>query len=269
MPSLTSSDGARLVYEIEGTGPPLLLHLGAGCDADLWRAAGYVAPLSKSYTCILFDHRGHGRSDHPLGGQANHIDRYAADVCTLLDELGLESSAFWGYSNGITVGLKVADDHPARIRCLVGSGTISNPTPEELAERIPGRIAEHREYRWEKLIAGFEEDEGTVPAWMKERIRATDIEPYIGWFESRLSWNWEPWAALSRLQVPVLFVVGELEDPEDTMAEGVAQSSRGSLVRVPGSLVRVPGKGHISAFLDSGFVLPHVQKFLAGYAGQK
>jgi pimeloyl-ACP methyl ester carboxylesterase len=161
------------------------------------------------------------------------------------------------------VGLKVADDHPDRIGCLVGSGTISNATPEQLAERIPRRIAEHREYGWDKLIAAFEEEEGTIPVWMKERIRATDIEPYIGWFEGRLSWNWEPWAALSRVQVPVLLVVGELEDPENTMAEGVAL-----VPRARGSLVRVPGKGHIMAFLDSEFVLPHVQRFLAGCVGQ-
>ena len=43
--TFSTSDGFRLRYEIEGTGPGLVLHLGAGCDASLWRAAGYVAPL--------------------------------------------------------------------------------------------------------------------------------------------------------------------------------------------------------------------------------
>lgn len=256
MPTLTSRDGMALQYSLEGSGPPVLLHLGAGCDADLWRAAGHLKPLSQEFTCILFDHRGHGQSDHPRGPEANHVDRYAADVFELLDALGLPSVGFWGYSNGISVGMRVGELAPARLRALVGSGTIGRRTPAELASMVSQSIAEYRQHGWEKMIAGFEEEEGEVPSWMKERIRSTDIEPVIGWSESRLTWGWSAWEALSRVQTPTLFVVGELEDPHDTMAEAVA------LMR-DGRRVRVPGKGHINAFLDAEFVLPHVRQFLS------
>ena len=47
MPFVSAPDGIRLHYDLEGDGPPLLLHLGSGCDSDLWRAAGYVEPLSE------------------------------------------------------------------------------------------------------------------------------------------------------------------------------------------------------------------------------
>lgn len=67
MAFLTAPDGTRLHYAVEGDGPSLVLHLGAGCDSELWRAAGYLEPLAKTYRCILFDHRGHGRSDRPRG----------------------------------------------------------------------------------------------------------------------------------------------------------------------------------------------------------
>jgi pimeloyl-ACP methyl ester carboxylesterase len=70
MPFVTASDGVRLSCEPEGSGPPLLLHLGSGCDAGLWRAAGYLPALAESYTCILFDHRGHRPSGHPVGPEA-------------------------------------------------------------------------------------------------------------------------------------------------------------------------------------------------------
>ncbi len=79
MPVFTGHDGVRLHYQIEGEGPALVLHLGAGCDADLWRAAGYAGPLAQDFSCVLFDHRGHGQSDHPRGTATNHIDRYADD----------------------------------------------------------------------------------------------------------------------------------------------------------------------------------------------
>jgi pimeloyl-ACP methyl ester carboxylesterase len=65
MPFVSAPDGIRLHYDVEGDGPPLLFHLGSGCDSDLWRAAGYVEPLAKTYRCILFDHRGRGASDNP------------------------------------------------------------------------------------------------------------------------------------------------------------------------------------------------------------
>ncbi len=40
MPFVTAPDGIRPHYDLEGDGPPLLLHLGSACDSDLWRAAG-------------------------------------------------------------------------------------------------------------------------------------------------------------------------------------------------------------------------------------
>jgi pimeloyl-ACP methyl ester carboxylesterase len=249
-------DGVRLSYQLEGSGPPLLLHMGGACDSGLWRAAGYLPRLANSHTCILLDHRGHGDSDHPAGADANHIDRYVADVCALLDALGIEGTAFWGYSSGAVVGLNVSGEHPSRIRCLVMSGAIWNASPIELADVIASRTAEHREHGWEQLIAGIEEEEGEMPDWMKARIRATDIEPFIGWWEARAKWDWNPWDALPHLDGPGLIVVGELEDPDDDMAGAAGLMKRGRRIRVPGA-------GHIGCFLDSAFVLPRVEAFLA------
>jgi pimeloyl-ACP methyl ester carboxylesterase len=257
MAFVTSQDGVRLRFELAGEGAPLLLHLGAGCDSDLWRAAGYVEPLARTNRCILFDHRGHGESDHPSGADAYHIDRLVDDVLFLLDQLEIERTAFWAYSNGIAVGLRLAALHPGRLHCLIGSGVISRATSEEqLAGAVSAAVASYREHGWEELIAGFEEDEGETPAWMKERIRATDIEPVIAWSQARLTWHWNSWDALGEIDIPTLFLVGELEDPEDRMAEAAAEMPHGRRIRIP-------SKGHINGFLDSTFVLPQVQRFLA------
>lgn len=40
MTSFTASDGTRLEYRTVGSGPPLVLHLGAGGDARLWERTG-------------------------------------------------------------------------------------------------------------------------------------------------------------------------------------------------------------------------------------
>ena len=85
MAFLKTSDKVRINYRTVGTGPAIVLHLGAGCNSHLWEGVGVVDALSPTMTCILFDHRGHGESDKPRGWEANTIDRYALDVVELLD----------------------------------------------------------------------------------------------------------------------------------------------------------------------------------------
>jgi pimeloyl-ACP methyl ester carboxylesterase len=260
VPFLTSPDGVRLKYELEGEGPPLLLHLGAGCDSGLWEAAGYLGPLSKSYRCILFDHRGHGESDHPRGVEANHIDRYEADVVAVLDHLGIDSTAFWGYSAGISVGLKLADDHPSRIRALIGSGGMSATPPAQYVEFVTSRVPELREHAWEKMIARFDDQEpDPIPEWMKQRLRATDTEQFIDFLQAGTDSGWDGWDALPRVKAPTLFLAGELEDPDDGTAAAAA--------RMPnGRRVRLAGLGHINAFLRSDLAVPHAMEFLGRQA---
>jgi pimeloyl-ACP methyl ester carboxylesterase len=257
MPFVTAPDGTRLHYNIEGDGPPLILHMGAGCDSELWRAAGYLDPLARSYRCILFDHRGHGRSDRPRGAEANHVNRYVADVVALLDKLGLERAAFWGYSNGSTVGLKVAQDHPTRLAALIGSDGMSETTPAQIAETVAREVPEFREYGWERLIASFAEGEPDgVPDWMNERIRATDIQQFIDWLLAWPDWKWNEWESLPHVAAPTLLLAGELEDPED-------ETGKAASVMPNGTRIRVVGQGHINAFIKSPLILPHVTAFLA------
>ncbi|HEY8864830.1 MAG TPA: alpha/beta hydrolase [Candidatus Dormibacteraeota bacterium] len=260
MPFVTSPDGVRLKYEIKGEGPTLLLHLGTGCDSELWRAAGYLGPLSQRYRCILFDHRGHGESDRPRGIEANHIDRYEADVLALLDHLKIESTAFWGYSAAIDIGLRLADSHPSMIRALVGSGGLGHSTPEEIAQSVAKRVPELQEHGWEKMLGRFDVQESEpIPGWMKESIRATDIQQFIDYLQAIPSWGWDEWEAMRTIMTPTLFITGELEDPNDGTAAAVA--------RMPNaSRVRLPGLGHINAFLKSDVVLPLVVEFLDRHA---
>jgi pimeloyl-ACP methyl ester carboxylesterase len=258
MPFFTSPDGVKLHYEVEGAGPPLLLHLGAGCDAELWSAAGYVEPLAKAYKCILFDHRGHGQSDHPASAEANHIDRYADDVAALVNHLGHPSVSFFGWSNAVPIGLKVADEHPEIFDSLILFGPISpRATKEEVATRIDSALTALREKGWWALLDGMIASEKfSVPKWFLDRVVATDIEPYIAWAEARPNWNWSPWDALPTIKAPALVIVGELEDPNDVM--GGAASLMPNATRV-----RIADREHINAFLDTGFVVPLVMDFLA------
>jgi pimeloyl-ACP methyl ester carboxylesterase len=257
LPFFISPDGVRLHYEVEGAGPPLLLHLGSGCDSELWRAAGYVEPLSSSYSCILFDHRGHGASDHPSDAAANHIDRYAADVVALLDHLGHDKIAFFGWSTGVTVGLKAAHQHPGRFRALVLFGAFARPaTQAQIEASTADRLAGMREKGWTFILDDMVvAEKHPVPQWFLDRVMATDSAPWFAYTEARPQWNWSVWDALPQVRIPTLLLAGELEDPDDVAGEAsalMAQATR----------VRVPEREHINAFLYSEFVVPVVLEFL-------
>ncbi len=260
-----SSDRVRLAYELEGEGPALLLHLGAGCDSGLWGAAGYLERLTPSYTCVLFDHRGHGESDKPRGAEAYHIDRLTSDVVELLDHLGIESLAFWGYSAGISPGVRLAELHPDRVWAIVASGRVAPPdTREELAAWCETAAAEFREHGWEKLLERYDiQEPDPVPEWMKEQIRATDPEQFADMIDSYPAWNgWDEWDVLPMLDTPVLFVTGELEDKDGHVSEIVGRMRAGEQLRLS-------GQGHINAFLASDTVLQRVEPFLAQHAPRR
>jgi pimeloyl-ACP methyl ester carboxylesterase len=257
---LVGADGVRLHYEVEGSGPPLLLHLGAGASADLWRAAGYVEPLSRAYSCILFDHRGHGESDHPVSVEANHINRYADDVIALVKHLGEPNLAFFGWSNGVAIGLRAASQEPDLFNALVLFGPLARrATPEQLAESTKRRLVSMREKGWRFLLDSMvAEEKFPVPQWFLDRVLATDLGPWFAYTEARPLWNWSPWDALPRLNAPTLIMAGELEDPEDVMGEAAEL--------VPGAVrIRIPEREHINAFLYSEFVVPRVIDFLASH----
>ncbi len=262
MASFRTPDKVRLHYEIEGHGPPLILHLGAGADSNLWREAGYLERLAGHHQCILFDHRGHGASDHPTSPGANTIDRYAADVLALADHLGLIAVDFLGWSNGLTVGLMAADERPELFSHLVLLGGLGRPatleqTVARTAQRLHGMRAKGWRYILDDMVAA---ERYPVPQWFLDRVMATDTGPWFGYTEARPLWTWDPWAALPRISRPTLILVGELEDPEDVMAE-VAGAMPAA------TRVRIPEREHINAFLDSDFTVPRILEFLATDAG--
>ena len=263
MAFLVAPDGVRLHYEINGSGPPLVLHLGAGCDSDVWRAAGYVEPLSRSFSCVLFDHRGHGQSDHPASVEANHIDRYADDLVALVEHLGRSTVSFLGWSNAFQVGLKAADQHPELFDSLILFGGIPPfRTAEELMVSTPERVAGLREKGWMLLLDDMiAAERSPVPRWFIDRVRATDIEPYVAWSQARPLWGWSHWDAFPRVKTPTLLLAGELEDPDDLLGEAARLMPNATRVHVP-------EREHINAFLYSEFVVPRVLDFLGSRTRQ-
>ena len=56
--------GCRIAYEVQGSGPSVLLIQGVGAAGGAWRPQ--VEGLADRYTCLWFDNRGMGLSQ-PAG----------------------------------------------------------------------------------------------------------------------------------------------------------------------------------------------------------
>ena len=116
MPKL-SRDGVDIYYEVHGSGPPLLLTHGYSSTGEMWQ--GQVEALSKGHRLVLWDMRGHGRSDYPDDPAAYSEAATVADMAALLDEVGASSAIVGGLSLGGYMSLAFYRAHPARVRALL------------------------------------------------------------------------------------------------------------------------------------------------------
>src|SRR5258708_38376989 len=106
--------GARIYYEVRGSGPVLLMMPGGPAAAGVFhRIAGHLA---SEYTVVTYDPR--GLSHSPLDGpiQDERIVQTAADDAHRLLEATTKEPAFvFASSGGAGIALQLADRHPEQI----------------------------------------------------------------------------------------------------------------------------------------------------------
>jgi len=257
MPFAASTDGVRIHYEVEGSGPPLVLsHWFAGSLED-WREFGYVDALRDEYQLLLVDARGHGLSEKPHDVEAHTTDQYARDIVAVLDDLGIETSHYWGYSNGGYVGFAAALLAPERFRSFVIGGADPWWTPEwsTFADELIGKL----EQGLETMIAWSEEWLGPWPTPLRERGLANDSQALIARFTNI---HFDPGyrERLAEIRHPALIYRAEGDDQ--------AEFARETAALMPNADYReLPELNHMTALTRSDLVLPHVRSYLAQHAG--
>ncbi len=111
-------NGLEMYYEIHGEGEPLVLLHGAYMSIPSnWEAL--IPTLAEQHKVIAVELQGHARTtdrDTPIS-----YDGMAEDVTALLDQLGIEKAALFGYSMGGAVAIRVAMLHPERVSRLVAA----------------------------------------------------------------------------------------------------------------------------------------------------
>lgn len=146
--------GARLHYEVRGSGP-LLLVIGSPMPAADFAPVAHA--LAGTHTVVTYDPRGlaHSTIDEPA--QDATPDLRADDVAALIDAVGHEPADVFGSSGGAVTGLALATRHPDKVRSLVAH----EPPVTELLPEAPQQRAVT-----EDIIATFHRD-GPGAAWAK------------------------------------------------------------------------------------------------------
>lgn len=130
--SYFDSNGVRIHYTVEGEGEPVILVHGLAANADLnWRRPGVIRALSRHYSVIAFDLRGHGLSGKPQDPNAYGSEMFE-DIARLMDHLKIERAHIAGYSLGGFLLLKFLAVHPERVQsaAICAAGWIDPQYPE-------------------------------------------------------------------------------------------------------------------------------------------
>jgi 3-oxoadipate enol-lactonase len=113
MPFVESA-GARIHWESQGTGTPVLLIMGHLYSRRMWHPL--LPALTQKHQAISFDNRGTGESDTT---RAATIGQFAADALAVLDAAGARRAHVYGVSLGGGIAAEFAMRYPDRVSSLV------------------------------------------------------------------------------------------------------------------------------------------------------
>jgi len=109
--------GARLSYDVTGSGPLLLLIPGGAMPSDAF--AGLQAALADRFTVVRYDARGLGPSAFTAGPHAITVPGQADDALALIDALSPDAPAFvLGSSGGASGSVSAITMRKAAVRAL-------------------------------------------------------------------------------------------------------------------------------------------------------
>ena len=117
-------------FSVEGNGPPLFLIHGIGAARDTWRFA--MPALTRRFTVVSYDLRGHGTSPMPDGPFG--LDELVADLEQVRLRTGIERAHFAGHSLGGMIGPAYARKYPDRVISLGLLSTAAFRTEDDSAK---------------------------------------------------------------------------------------------------------------------------------------
>jgi 3-oxoadipate enol-lactonase len=241
---IAAVNGARIAYDVAGSGPAvLLLHAGIG-DRRMWDAQ--VPAFAERFTVIRCDARGFGETRKPDAPFSPY-----ADAIGILDHLGIARAHVIGVSMGSQTAIEVAIVAPERVSALVAvAARTGTPVSSALRagwERVnelyeAGDIAGAVEYELRMWVDGPDRGPDAVDPEMRERVREMNAALFTRDDDAGEELSLDPPAdeRLAEISAPTLIVYG---DKDVTDVRQAADPLAGA---IPGArLAVIPDAAHL------------------------
>jgi class 3 adenylate cyclase len=265
------SGDISIAYQVVGDGPvDLVIVPGFISHVDLlWQQRGYgewIERLASFARVITFDKRGTGASDRDVGDST--LEERMDDLRAVLDAVGSERTAVFGFSEGGALAVLFAAAYPARVSELIlfASFACTRPAPDypegaaqaalfdrletelpnwgsgEMLRHYTPRYGDHPEAR---AVMGRFERASSSPRAVRSHIRwvrELDVRPV---------------ARALRVRTLVALRTGDAVVP--------AATTRWFATNVPGArLIEYPGDDHLPWNGDAARLADDVQEFVTG-----
>ena len=239
-----TQDGARLYYEVQGEGEPMVLIHGYPLSGGLFR--DNVAALSAEFQVVTVDLRGFGQSETP--NSDGSIQTYAADTLAVMDELGIDQAVVAGMSMGGMTALEMYRQVPERFAGLVLIDTAERPAGTAEAGLWNGAAAQAGEPDGLATLGAYFTPDMLTGATRAER---PELVEYLGTLVAQASVDGavgggvalatrpDSIGTMALITVPTLILVGQ----EDSLTPvEVAQEMQAGILN--SELVILPGAAH-------------------------
>jgi class 3 adenylate cyclase/alpha-beta hydrolase superfamily lysophospholipase len=262
------SGDVNIAYEVTGDGAfDLVLVSGffshLEIDWELPAHARFLERLGSFARLIRFDKRGTGLSDRGVG--LPDFETRMDDVRAVMDAVGSQEAALFGYSEGGPMSILFAATYPARTRALILYGTYAKRLWSE-------------DYPWAPSLEARQAAARELEVSWGENVDISTMSPHadqaeIEWFHRRGRASLSPAGArdlilmnskadvrelLPSVQCPTL-VLHRSGDLDSRVDEG-----RYIAGRIPGArFVELPGDVHVP-YVDMDPMLDEVEEFLTG-----
>jgi len=256
-------NGARIYYEVAGEGQPFLMVHAGIADKSMWD--DQFDFFAQNYRVVRYDMRGFGQSPPVASDYQRH-----EDIRALLDFLDIDHAYLMGCSMGGGACMNFALEYPDRADALmmVGSAPVGfsydDWSPSPLDEEMEAAYKRGDLERVNELsMQVFVDGKGRTPDQVNPALRKKvyDMNRVALRNEKLLGKDVPlPTSAaqrISELRLPVLIVIGELDE------EYIARAADFMAANIPGARkVVMPGTAHLPNMEFPKEFNAHVQAFL-------
>jgi 3-oxoadipate enol-lactonase len=234
--------GARIFWDEQGSGAPLLLITGLGWPSGAWHRIRPI--LSKRYRTIAMDNRGAGQSD--AGPMPYSITQMASDAVAVLNSARVNTAHIFGFAMGGMTAQEFSLQYPKKVRSLIlgatspGGPRAVHPGPGTIAI-LASRDSNPDKFHW--ALSPFIYAPETPRQRMQEDLDAihggiANGQTYSAQLQAITSW--EGYSRIAQINAPTLVIHGQ----DDRMVP--LENAKLIAARIPGAkLLPIPHAGHM------------------------